>query len=235
VRLAIIPARGGSKRIPRKNIRAFEGRPIIDYSIAASRASGLFDRIVVSTDDAEIAEVARRSGADVPFVRPAALADDHAATVPVVRHAIDWCAEHGTPADEVCCVYATAPFVTAAELRAAHELLSAGIDFVFTAARFHFPPQRGLLVDANGLVRPLLPEAIAKRSQDLPPVLHDAGQFYWGTAAAWQRHELIFCARARAYELPAERVQDIDTADDWARAEGLYRRWKERACASPSA
>jgi pseudaminic acid cytidylyltransferase len=235
VRLAIIPARGGSKRIPRKNIRAFEGRPIIDYSIAASRASGLFDRIVVSTDDAEIAEVARRSGADVPFVRPAALADDHAATVPVVRHAIDWCAEHGTPADEVCCVYATAPFVTAAELRSAHELLSAGIDFVFTAARFHFPPQRGLLVDANGLVRPLLPEAIAKRSQDLPPVLHDAGQFYWGTAAAWQRHELIFCARARAYELPAERVQDIDTADDWARAEGLYRRWKERACASPSA
>jgi N-acylneuraminate cytidylyltransferase len=235
VRLAVIPARGGSKRIPRKNLRPFHGKPIIAYSIEAARASGLFDRVVVSTDDDEIADVAAQWGAEVPFRRPARLADDHTGTNAVVRHAAQWAEAAGTPADEVCCLYATAPFVTAEDLRSAQALLTAEVDFVFAAARFEFPVQRALAREADGRVAPMFPQWIGMRSQDLPEAVHDAGQFYWGRPQAFARHDVPFEARALAYELPRHRVQDIDTLDDWIRAERLYALWQEARCASPSA
>jgi N-acylneuraminate cytidylyltransferase len=222
VRLAVIPARGGSKRIPRKNLKPFHGRPIIAYSIDAVRASGLFDHVVVSTDDAEIAEVARALGAETPFMRPAALADDHSGTNAVVCHAAQWFAAAGTPAAEVCCVYATAPFVTGDDLRAAHALLREDVDFVFAATRFAFPVQRALLRADNGLMVPMFPQWIGARSQDLPEALHDAGQFYWGRPVAFARYAVAFLAAAVAYELPSWRVQDIDTGDYWERAERLF-------------
>ena len=223
MRLAVIPARGGSKRIPRKNLKPFHGRPIIAYSIEAALRSGLFDRVIVSTDDDEIAAVAERFGAQAPFRRPPELSNDHAGTNAVVRHSQQWLASEGTPAHEVCCLYATAPFVTPEDLRGAHALLGPGVDFVFTATHFDFPVQRALVRGPDGLVAPMFPEWIGTRSQDLTPALHDAGQFYWGHPQAFELHDVAFNARALAYELPSYRVQDIDTPDDWARAEGLYK------------
>lgn len=222
MRLAVIPARGGSKRIPGKNIRPFHGRPIIVYSIDAAARSGLFDRIVVSTDDAAIAAVAQAHGALVPFLRPAALADDHTGTNAVVKHAVEWHESAGMPVDEVCCLYATAPFVTADDLGAAQALLRPEIDFVFSACRYDFPVQRALVREAGGLVRPMFPQWIGSRSQDLEPALHDAGQFYWGWGRSFRAQPLIFAAAAIAFDLPPWRVQDIDTEDDWIRAERLY-------------
>jgi pseudaminic acid cytidylyltransferase len=235
VRLAVIPARGGSKRIPRKNIRLFDGRPIIAYSIEAARLSALFDRIIVSTDDDEIAAIVRESGAETPFTRPATLSDDHTGTNAVVRHAVAWMESHGAPADEVCCIYATAPMVTGEDIRAAHALLAADTDFVASATRFEFPVQRALVHSRGGKVVPMFPQWIASRSQDLDETLHDAGQFYWGRPDAFRRHDILFNASVAAYELPSHRVQDIDTEDDWIRAERLFQLWKEQRCASPSA
>jgi N-acylneuraminate cytidylyltransferase len=229
MRLAIIPARGGSKRIPRKNIRLFHEKPIVQYSIEAAIESALFDRIVVSTDDPEIASIANELGGETPFVRPAELSDDHTGTNAVVRHAVGWFETTGAPVDEVCCIYATAPFVTASELIDALALLQPDIDFVFTASRFEFPVQRSLVRTASGLVRPMFPDSIGMRSQDLEIALHDAGQFYWGTGRSFALHDIVFLARAVAFELPSHRVQDIDTLEDWTRAEALYRLWKAGA------
>jgi pseudaminic acid cytidylyltransferase len=233
--LAVIPARGGSKRIPRKNIRLFDGKPIIAYSIDAARQSALFDRIVVSTDDDEIARIAREWGAETPFIRPPALSDDHTGTNAVVRHAVEWMEAHGTPVAEVCCVYATAPMVTGEDIRAAHTRLSAGTDFVASATRFEFPVQRALVRSSDGKVVPMFPQWIASRSQDLDEALHDAGPFYWGRPDAYRRHDILFDASVAAYELPSYRVQDIDSEDDWIRAERLFQLWREQRCASPSA
>jgi pseudaminic acid cytidylyltransferase len=235
VRLAVIPARGGSKRIPRKNVRQFDGKPIMAHSIEAALASGLFDRVLVSTDDDEIAAVSERCGAEAPFRRPKALSDDFTGTNAVVRHAAQWAASQGAVVDEVCCLYATAPFITPQDLRDAHALLDADTDFVFAATRFEFPVQRALVKTDQGRVAPMFPQWIAMRSQDLPEALHDAGQFYWGRPGAFEAYDVPFQARAVAYELPTSRVQDIDTLDDWLRAERLYQLWKERGCASPSA
>lgn len=226
MRLAVIPARGGSKRIPRKNLKPFHGKPILAYSIEAALASDLFDRVLVSTDDEDIAECARQWGAETPFLRPPELADDHTGTNAVARHAAAWTQAQGQPARELCCLYATAPFVTAADLRAAHALLAPDIDFVFAATHFDFPVQRALLRAAGGLVAPMFPPWIGMRSQDLPEALHDAGQFYWGRPASFARYDVPFEARALAYELPREHVQDIDTPADWIRAERLFSLWK---------
>lgn len=222
--VAIIPARGGSKRIPRKNLRAFCGRPIITYSIAAARAANVFDRIVVSTDDPEIAELAKASGAEAPFVRPADLANDHATTVPVIRHAIEWLRAHELPVANACCIYATAPFVQAKDLRAAHDRL---VDervsgYVFSATSLPFPIQRAFRVKATGHVEMFAPENYAKRSQDLEPAYQDAGQFYWGSATAFLSEKIFFSTDSIAHLLPRHRVQDIDTPDDWERAELLF-------------
>ena len=222
MRLAVIPARGGSKRIPRKNILPFAGRPMLAYAIAGARAAGVFDRIIVSTDDAEIARIALDHGAEVPFVRPAALADDHASTVAVIAHALHTLAEAGWPASQVCCIYPGVPLLDAADLRAGLALLDAGdCDYVLPVAAFAAPVQRALLRDADGQTRAMHPEYTESRSQDLTPAYHDAGQFYWGRAEAWLagRHPHH---NARSLVLPSWRVVDIDTPDDWARAERLH-------------
>lgn len=224
MQIAVIPARGGSKRIPRKNIKVFCGKPMIAWSIEAARASGLFDRIVVSTDDAEIAEVATAHGAEVPFIRPVALSDDHTGTSPVVGHVIEWYRAQGQMPDPVCCVYATAPFVTPADLkRGLQTLTDTGSDFALSVTSYAFPIQRAIRIDNQGQVEMLQPDNFNTRSQDMEEAFHDAGQFYWGRASAWLSNKVIFGPYASAVRLPRHRVQDIDTIEDWARAEYLFR------------
>lgn len=223
MKLAVIPARGGSKRIPRKNIHAFAGKPIIAYSIAAAQRSGLFDAVIVSTDDEEIAQVARDFGATTPFLRPPELSDDHTGTTAVVAHAVEQVQRDGRAVDAACCIYATAPLIAVDDLRAGHDRLAGGdLDYVFSAARYAFPPQRALLVGDDGRVAPMFPEHSETRSQDLPPVYHDAAQFYWGSGVAWTGQRAIYGPRSGIVELPHWRVQDIDTPDDWTAAEFIF-------------
>jgi hypothetical protein len=229
MRLAVIPARGGSKRIPRKNVRLFAGVPMIAHAIAAVRDSGLFDRIVVSTDDDEIAEVARDFGAEVPFRRPAELADDHAATAPVVAHAIQSCASLGWSADPVCCVYPCVPLLRSEDLLEALALLDGSdADFCFPVAAFPSAVQRALRRAPDGRMSPLDPAHEFTRTQDLEPTYHDAGQFYWGRTAAWLEGRRVH-GGGIGHPIPAWRVVDIDGPDDWARAELLHRALKDAA------
>ncbi|WP_180698541.1 pseudaminic acid cytidylyltransferase [Pseudomonas crudilactis] len=218
--VAIIPARGGSKRIPRKNLLPFDGVPMIVRSIRTALDSGLFEQVVVSTDDAEIADVARAHGAQVPFMRPAALADDYTGTAAVIVHALQQ-----LPAfDYACCVYATAPLLQARYLRQGIELLEQRPDksFAFSVCGFGFPVQRALTLDEQGALTALYPEFRETRSQDLPEAFQDAGQFYWGRSAAWLRGEVLYSPASLPVILPLHLVQDIDTPEDWKRAEYLY-------------
>jgi len=225
MKVAIIPARGGSKRIPRKNIRDFCGKPMLAYSIDSAQQSGCFDRIIVTTEDPEIADIAIRYGAEVPFVRPAELADDYTGTTPIIRHALQQLAIQGNQPEYCCCIYATSPLLQPESLQQALKTLlqHPDIDFVFSAARFSFPIQRALLQSSTGGVIPFDPDSIRKRSQDLPAAYHDAGQFYWGKTSAWLDHNSkVFSEQSRMYVLPDHLVQDIDTKEDWKRAEVLY-------------
>jgi pseudaminic acid cytidylyltransferase len=222
--IAIIPARGGSKRIPRKNLRSFAGKPIMVYSIEACRESRLFDRIVVSTDDAEIAATARAYGAETPFMRPAELSDDFTGTHAVAAHALAALVDPSDLDDTVaCCLYPTAPFVTADDLRRGYDLLEcSGKSFVFAAATFAFPIQRALRALPDGGVAPFFPQWVECRSQDLEECCHDAGQFYWGHARAFCDGLPAFGSHAAAMLLPRYRVMDIDTPEDWTQAELMY-------------
>ena len=223
MRLAVIPARGGSKRIPRKNIRPFHGKPIIAWSIEAARESGCFDRIVVSTDDEEIAEVARAFGAEVPFFRPPELADDHAVTGVVVRHALEWFEAAGESVDACCCIYATAPFVTGDAIRDGFAMLrDSDADFVISVTSFAFPIQRASFI-RGGRLGMFEPSQYMTRSQDLEEAFHDAGQFYWGRPEAWREVRPVLTERTIPYVLPRHLVQDIDTLEDWDQAELMYR------------
>ena len=218
MKIAIIPARGGSKRIPRKNLRPFAGKPILGYSIEAARTAGLFDRILVSTDSDEIAGVAREFGAETPFLRPAELSDDHTATSPVVDHAIRWVVEHDGPVETACCIYATAPFLRVEDLREAdRRLAEGGFDFVFPVTTFPSSIFRALRRTGERLEM-FWPEHGAARSQDLEEAYHDAGQFYFGTAEAFGRYPVIFAARCAPVVLPRHLVHDLDTEEDWQRA-----------------
>jgi len=224
MRLAVIPARGGSKRLPRKNIRLFCGLPMIAWSIRAALESDCFDRIVVSTDDVEIAEIAREYGAEVPFMRPPELADDYTATTPVIAHAIQWVNLQGVEVEHVCCIYATAPFVQATDLqRGLGVLISSRSDYAFSVTSYAFPIQRALRITAEQRVEMFQPEHYDTRSQDLLEALHDAGQFYWGKAEAWLAGRPLFTKDAAPVLLPRHRVQDIDCAEDWERAEWLFK------------
>jgi N-acylneuraminate cytidylyltransferase len=224
VNAAIIPARGGSKRIPRKNIREFAGKPMIAHSIACALQSGLFERVIVSTDDAEISRVARGLGAEVPFVRPEELSNDHAGTTEVVAHAINWLQSQGAWPTAVCCIYATAPFIRQEDLKQALAMLERGNwQYVFPAAAFAAPVFRSFQKNAEGGLEMLFPEHFTTRSQDLPEVLHDAGQFYWGRPRAWLEDLRIFDSRSTVLPIPRFRVQDIDTLEDWDRAEAMWR------------
>lgn len=223
MRLAVIPARGGSKRVPRKNIRAFCGRPMIGWSLEAARSSGCFDRIVVSTDDDEIAGIARDSGALVPFRRPPELSDDHATSVAVVAHAVRWHIDNGFAPDAVCCLYPTAPFVRPEDLAAGLRLLvESGRDFAFPVTSYAFPIQRALRRDPSGGVAMLHPEHQITRSQDLEEAFHDAGLFYWGRPDPWLEERPIYGPASTTLLLPRHRVQDIDTPEDWRRAEFMF-------------
>jgi N-acylneuraminate cytidylyltransferase len=218
--VAIIPARGGSKRIPRKNLLPFDGVPMIVRSIRTALDSGLFEQVVVSTDDAEIADVARAHGAQVPFLRPADLADDFTGTAAVILHALQQ-----LPAfDYACCVYATAPLLQARYLHQGLELLEQHPDrsFAFSVCSFGFPVQRALTLDGQGALTALYPEFRNTRSQDLPEAFQDAGQFYWGRSEAWLRGEVLYSPASLPVILPRHLVQDIDTLEDWKRAEYLY-------------
>jgi len=229
MRLAVIPARGGSKRIPRKNIKSFAGRPIIAWSIDAAGDSGCFDRIIVSTDDAEIAAVARAAGAEVPFIRPAALADDHTGTIEVVRHAIEHESARRAVPELVCCIYATAPMLAPVDLRAGLETLTAGdAGFAVSVTQYPFPIQRAVRVDSRGRLSMFDPDRFATRSQDLEEAYHDAAQFYWGRSAAWLSAATLFGPATAAVVLPRHRVQDIDTPDDWIRAELMFEAQRRR-------
>jgi N-acylneuraminate cytidylyltransferase len=224
MKLAVIPARGGSKRIPRKNIKLFCGKPIIEWSIEAAQQSGCFDQVVVSTDDAEIAEVARQCGAQVPFMRPADLSDDQTGTTAVVAHAIGWFSALGKQPEQVCCLYATAPFVSPDDLRRGLDVLTkTGSDYAFSVASFAFPIQRAIRINEASRVEMFNPEHFNTRSQDLKEAFHDAGQFYWGRADAWSQGRMIFSPAATPVLLPRHRVQDIDTLEDWIRAEWMFK------------
>jgi pseudaminic acid cytidylyltransferase len=230
MKLAVIPARGGSKRIPRKNIKPFCGKPMIAWSIEAALQSACFDQVIVSTDDAEIAEVARRHGAAVPFIRPAELADDHTGTIPVIRHAIEWANADGEPVERACCLYATAPFVTADDIRRGLAILTdTGCDYAFSVTSYAFPIQRAIRITAQQRVEMFHPEQFNTRSQDLEEAWHDAGQFYWGQADAWLEGRMIFGPTSAPVRLPRHRVQDIDTPEDWERAEWLFKAMRAQA------
>ncbi|MDD5052039.1 MAG: pseudaminic acid cytidylyltransferase [Sulfuricurvum sp.] len=223
MRIAIIPARGGSKRIPRKNIKSFCGKPIIAYSIEAAQQSALFDRIIISTDDEEIANVACSYGAEIPFIRPQELSDDYTATIPVIAHAIQTLQAQGDVIDAACCIYATAPFIHAENIRDAYNaLITHNKQYAFPVTTFPFPIQRAMKRNEQGNIEMFYPEHFATRSQDLEEAYHDVGQFYWGTREAWLDKRAIFSDAATTIVLPRHLVQDIDTHEDWFRAELMY-------------
>jgi len=221
--IAIIPARGGSKRIPRKNINFFLGKPIIAYSIKTAIDSKLFDKVIVSTDDKEIARVSKKYGAEVPFFRPKELSDDFTSTNDVVKHTINWLIEKGIKVNNVCCIYATAPFVKRKYLKEGYEKLqNSNKSFAFSVTSFTFPIQRAIKI-TNGEISMYYPHHLLTRSQDLEEAYHDAGQFYWGKAQAFLDDESIFSEKSIPVVLPRYLVQDIDTLEDWHRAELMYK------------
>jgi pseudaminic acid cytidylyltransferase len=222
VKVAIIPARGGSKRIPRKNILEFSGKPMIAYAIGAARQSGLFEHVVVSTDDAEIARIARVWGAEIPFMRPVELADDHTPTVPVIAHAIAACQTLGWNIEHACCIYPGVPFIQNTDINAALDLLQTSrAAYSFPITEFPSAIQRALRRMPDAKMQPFYPEYELARTQDLEPAYHDVGQFYWGKADAWLTNNKIHSSGV-GLPIPNWRVVDIDTPDDWARAEILY-------------
>lgn len=224
MKLAVIPARGGSKRIPRKNIKFFGGLPMIAWSIRAAHDSGCFDRIVVSTDDDEIAAISREYGAEIPFTRPRELADDHAGTAPVVAHAVQWQNQNGTSVSEACCIYATAPFVRPSDLhRGLAALEAVNINYAFSVTSFAFPIARAVRITPFGRVEMFNPEHFNTRSQDLEDAYHDAGQFYWGRADAWLKGLPLFGPASAPVLIPRHLVQDIDTEEDWINAEWMLK------------
>lgn len=217
--LAIIPARGGSKRIPRKNIKPFLGKPIIEYSIEAALQSGLFDEVMVSTDDPEIAAIAQRAGAKVPFLRSAETSGDHAGLADVISEVVAGYKDAGKEFDNWCCILSTAPFVTGDLLKDTFEVFSeGGFDTLRPVVRFSYPIQRSFRKDENGRVTFMFPEFASARSQDLEPAFHDSGLFYWGTV------EKGFGGNSwGAVEISERFCQDIDTEEDWKMAELKFR------------
>lgn len=222
--LCVIPARGGSKRIPRKNVKPFHGKPMIAWSIAAAIESGAFEHVIVSTDDAEIAEVAVAAGAQVPFMRPHDLSDDHTGTAPVIAHALAQAEEIWGVQEMVCCLYAAAPFVQAGDIAAARARLDQDPDaqFAMPVTSFPFPIQRGVRMQSSGRIEMFQPEHALTRSQDLEEAYHDVGQFYWGRRAAWMSGAPIIGPQTAAIVIPRFRAQDIDTPEDWDLAERLF-------------
>jgi len=221
--ICIIPARGGSKRIPKKNIKNFLGRPIIKYSIEAAFETGLFKDVIVSTDNHEISKLSSQLGASIPFIRPKSISDDFSGITEVVAHSIAYLKLNNIKIDNICCLFATAPFVKVEEIKKGFQLLNLVKKdrFIFTAAKFSFPIQRSFCLDRNKLALPFDKFATNERSQDLKDYFHDAGQFYWGKPEAWLSNKNFF-EESMPLIIPSWRVQDIDTLEDWQRAELIY-------------
>lgn len=221
--LCIIPARGGSKRIPRKNIKPFMGKPIMAYSIEAALKSGLFDEVMVSTDDEEFAEVARQYGAQVPFMRSAATANDYAGTEDVMKEVLDEYKKLGKEFDNFCCLYSTAPFVTPKRLQEGYALLGENVDAAFTVVQYSYPIQRSLKKNSENYVEMNFPQYADARSQDLEPIYHDAGQFYFVKTMAFRNENTLWCKRTSPLILSELEVQDLDTLTDWQLAEMKFK------------
>ncbi|MDE6064094.1 MAG: pseudaminic acid cytidylyltransferase [Lachnospiraceae bacterium] len=222
--LAVITARGGSKRIHRKNIKPFLGKPILLYSIQAALASGVFDEVMVSTEDEEIAEIARKAGAKVPFFRSGDTANDYATTADVLLEVLEQYRELGVQFDYICCIYPTAPFVSAERLKEAMEKLTAQeADALLPVVRFSFPPQRSVVMGEDGFLQFKWQEYMLARSQDLEPFYHDAGQFYCLKTESFLAQKKLVMAKTVPMELPESEVQDIDTEEDWRIAEAKYK------------
>ncbi|WP_395344356.1 pseudaminic acid cytidylyltransferase [Ningiella sp. W23] len=238
MKFALIPARGGSKRIPNKNIKVFNGKPIIAYSIETAINSGLFDEVIVSTDSKVIADISKQYGASVPFMRPADISDDHASTMDVILHAIEYMQLHYQSVTHCCCIYATAPFLTSDVVKQAYDTLNLAQTqhddstdapkpcFAFTVCEYLFPVQRALTYQ-QGKLAPMYPEHRNTRSQDLVPAYHDAGQFYWGTIEGFKSQKPVFSEYSLPIIQPHYLVQDIDTLDDWRRAELMHQGLKK--------
>lgn len=221
--ICIIPARGGSKRIPRKNIKNFLGKPIIVYSIEEAIKSNIFDQVIVSTDDQEIADIAQKHGADIPFIRPKHLSDDFANTHSVINHCIEYLQNENKIINNVCCLYPTAPFIRKSDLMLGLEMLkNRDIKYVFSATSYSFPIQRAIKINSFDYVEMFDEENFNKRSQDLENSWHDAGQFYFASTKTWMESDFIFNSKSKAVKLPRYRAQDIDTEEDWIIAEALY-------------
>ncbi len=223
MKIAVIPARGGSKRIPRKNIRSFCGHPMIARSVATALDSGLFEHVVVSTDDQEIAAIAVQAGAQVPFLRAPELSDDQTPTVPVIADAVSRCNELGWHISHACCIYPCVPLLNAQDLAGALRLAQEqDADFVYPVTEYAHPIQRAMRRLASGQMQFLQPAHEMTRTQDLEKTFHDAGMFYWGKATAWLAHKRMH-STGLGYPIPHWRVVDIDTEDDWKRAELMFR------------
>ena len=226
--LAIIPARGGSKRIARKNIRNFAGRPILAWSIAVALESGLFNEVMVSTEDPEVAEIAKQYGASVPFMRSAQCADDHAPIADVLHEVTNQYAEHGQHFSKICCLFATAPMVQPDDLKGGLTLLEEeGFAVVVPVARFAYPVQRGLVRSPDSAIRMLYPEHASTRSQDLPEAYHDAGQWAWVRPEYLATGRPLLGAETGSLVIDPNRVADIDTEEDWQCAEWKFARLQE--------
>jgi len=221
--LAIITARGGSKRIPRKNVKDFLGKPIIEYSINAAVQSGCFSEVMVSTDDDEIAEIAKSAGALVPFKRSPKNSDDYSTTADVILEVLNSYAKLGKKFDNLCCIYPTAPFLTSEKIKESLSLLQSNetADVILPVVRFGFPIQRALKIE-NGFTKMFQPEHMLSRSQDLEPGFHDAGQFYWLKTEPFQKRKLLYSEKMIAFEQSELEVQDIDNEIDWKIAELKY-------------
>ena len=223
MRIAIIPARGDSQRIPKKNIREFFGKPIIVWSIEAAKKCKLFDRIIVSTDNHEIASIAKQHGADVPFMRSKHLADEHTGTNAVVKDVIQNIHKNGEQVSYACCIYATAPFISSKYLiKAYQDLITQNKSYAFSVTTFSFPVERSFVINQSNEIENLFPDMTLNRSQDLQEVYHDAGQFYWGLADAFLNDVPIFSKHSIPIILPRYLVQDIDTIEDWKQAELMF-------------
>ena len=227
--LCVIPARGGSKRIPRKNVRLFCGKPMLVWALEAASKSECFDEIIVSSDDEEILAIAEAYKGVTPLLRPAALADDYASTTSVVGHAIELQTDLGQKPSFICCLYPTAAFVSIDDLRTGLESIARNFsDFVVPVTTFEYPIQRALALNTSGFLEMVDSDQYGKRSQDLEPRLHDAGQFYWGTVNAWLSGKPILHSNSVPIIIPRYRCSDIDTMEDWYQAELLFTILRER-------
>jgi pseudaminic acid cytidylyltransferase len=226
MKIAIIPARGGSKRIPKKNIKLFCGKPMIVWSIEAAFKSNAFDKVIVSTDDKVISKISKKNGAEVPFIRPKNLSNDHVSVSEVILHATKWAIEeYNNNISAICVIHATAPFIKEKDLNASYEILKKKeCEIVFSATSYPFPIQRAFKINKDNNVEMFEPQNLMVRSQDLEPAYHDAGQFYWMTCEAILESIPTFSSKSKAFLLPRYEVQDIDTEEDWNEAELIFKR-----------